>query len=181
MSEKKEVFIFVRMKKLFLVLTLISITLLSCGSDEDSLQKIDQLLNLYIKDSSGNNLLIPNKIGTYSGVSFNDELAVKDIAPVNFTRKEIIADSVYTIEYLAGATRQFVEDDSDGNKIYKSEIRVSLTKKISETQNDPVVQDKLEIFYRSSPNVFEVSRVLYNNQLVFTKVPDQPNVATIVK
>ena len=71
--------------------------------------------------------------------------------------------------------------NKDGNKIYKSEIQVSLTKKISDTQNDPVVQDKLEIFYRSSPTVFEVSRVLYNNQLVFTKVPDQPNVATITK
>lgn len=168
------------MKKLFLVLTLISITLLSCGSDEDSLQKIDQLLNLYIKDSSGTDLLKPTEIGSYTGVSFTDQLAEKDNVNVSYNRK-MLEDSTYYLEYLAGATRQFVEDDSDGNKIYKSEIRVSLTKKISETQNDPVVQDKLEIFYRSSPNVFEVSRVLYNNQLVFTKVPDQPNVATIVK
>jgi hypothetical protein len=168
------------MKKLFLVLTLISLTLLSCGSDEDSLQKIDQLLNLYIKDSSGTDLLKPTEIGSYTGVSFTDQLAEKDNVNVSYNRK-MLEDSTYYLEYLAGATRQFVEDDSDGNKIYKSEIRVSLTKKISETQNDPVVQDKLEIFYRSSPNVFEVSRVLYNNQLVFTKVPDQPNVATIVK
>lgn len=168
------------MKKLFLVLTLISLTLLSCGSDEDSLQKIDQLLNLYIKDSSGTDLLKPTEIGSYTGVSFTDQLAEKDNVNVSYNRK-MLEDSTYYLEYLAGATRQFVEDTPDGNKIYKSEIRVSLTKKISETQNDPVVQDKLEIFYRSSPNVFEVSRVLYNNQLVFTKVPDQPNVATIVK
>ena len=168
------------MKKLFLVLTLISLTLLSCGSDEDSLQKIDQLLNLYIKDSSGTDLLKPTEIGSYTGVSFTDQLAEKDNVNVSYNRK-MLEDSTYYLEYLAGATRQFVEDTPDGNKIYKSEIRVSLTKKISETQNDPVVQDKLEIFYRSSPNVFEVSRVLYNNQLIFTKVPDQPNVATIVK
>lgn len=156
------------------------LALLSCGSDEDSLQKIDQLLNLYIKDSSGTDLLKPTEIGSYTGVSFTDQLAEKDNVNVSYNRK-MLEDSTYYLEYLAGATRQFVEDDSDGNKIYKSEIRVSLTKKISETQNDPVVQDKLEIFYRSSPNVFEVSRVLYNNQLVFTKVPNQPNVATIVK
>ncbi|AZB31549.1 hypothetical protein [Chryseobacterium balustinum] len=168
------------MKKLFLVLTLISLTLLSCGSDEDSLQKIDQLLNLYIKDSSGTDLLKPTEIGSYTGVSFTDQLAEKDNVNVSYNRK-MLEDSTYYLEYLAGATRQFVEDTPDGNKIYKSEIRVSLTKKISETQNDPVVQDKLEIFYRSSPTVFEVSRVLYNNQLVFIKVPDQPNVATIVK
>lgn len=168
------------MKKIFLVLTLISLTLLSCGSDEDSLQKIDQLLNLYIKDSSGNDLLKPTEIGSYTGVTFTDELAEKDNVNVSYSRK-MLADSTYYLEYLAGATRQFVEDTSDGGKIYKSEIQVSLIKKISETQNAPVVQDKLEIFYRSSPNVFEVSRVLYNNQLVFTKVPDQPNVATIIK
>lgn len=168
------------MKKIFLVLTLISLTLLSCGSDEDSLQKIDQLLNLYIKDSSGKDLLKPTKIGSYTGVSFIDRLAEKDNVNVSYNRK-MLADSTYYLEYLAGATRQFVEDDSDGGKIYKSEIQVSLTKKISETQNDPIVQDKLEIFYRSSPTIFEVSRVLYNNQLVFTKVPDQPNVATIIK
>jgi len=168
------------MKKIFLVLTLISLTLLSCGSDEDSLQKIDQLLNIYIKDSSGKDLLKPTEIGSYTGVSFIDELAEKDNVNVSYNRK-MLADSTYYLEYLAGATRQFVEDDSDGNKIYRSEIQVSLIKKISETQNAPVVEDKLEIFYRSSPTVFEVSRVLYNNQLVFTKVPDQPNVATVIK
>lgn len=168
------------MKKIFLVLTLISLTLLSCGSDEDSLQKIDQLLNLYMKDSSGNDLLKPTEIGSYTGVSFVDRLAEKDNVSVSYSRK-MLTDSTYYLEYLAGATRQFIEDTPDGNKIYKSEIQVSLTKKISDTQNDPVVQDKLEIFYRSSPTVFEVSKVLYNNQLVFTKVPDQPNVATIIK
>lgn len=168
------------MKKIFLVLTLISLTLLSCGSDDDSLQKIDQLLYLYIKDPSGKDLLKPTKIGSYTGVSFTDQLAEKDNVNVNYSRK-MLADSTYYLEYLAGATRQFVEDTSDGGKIYRSEIRVSLTKKISETQNDPIVQDKLEIFYRSSSTVFEVSRVLYNNQLVFTKVPDQPNVASIIK
>ena len=168
------------MKKLFPLLMLFCLTLLSCGSDEDSLQKIDQLLNLYIKDSSGKDLLKPTEIGSYTGVSFVDRLAEKDNVSVSYSRK-MLTDSTYYLEYLAGATRQFVEDTPDGNKIYKSEIQVSLTKKISDTQNDPVVQDKLEIFYRSSPTVFEVSKVLYNNQLVFTKVPDQPNVATIIK
>ncbi|MFL9835640.1 hypothetical protein [Chryseobacterium terrae] len=168
------------MKKIFLVFTIISLTLISCARDEDSLQKIDQLFNLYIKDSAGNDLLKPTAIGSYTGVTFTDELAEKDNVNVSYSRK-MLADSTYYLEYLAGATRQFVEDDSDGNKIYKSEIQVSLIKKISDTQNDPVVRDTMEIFYRSSPTVFEVSRVLYNNQLIFTKVPDQPNVATVIK
>ncbi|MGI9650402.1 hypothetical protein [Chryseobacterium sp. RLHN22] len=168
------------MKKLFPLLMLFGLTLLSCGSDEDSLQKIDQIFNLYIQDSSGKTMLNPSKIGSFTGVSFNDELADKDIANVNFSRK-MLEDSTYYIEYIAGATRKFVNDEPDGSKIYRSLIEVSLTKKISDTQNDPVVIDSMEIFYRSSPSVFEVSRVLYNNQLVFTKVQDQPNTATITK
>jgi hypothetical protein len=168
------------MKKIFLVFTIISLSFLSCGSDDDSLQKIDQLFNLYIKDSAGNDLLKPTEIGSYTGVTFTDELAEKDNVNVSYSRK-MLADSTYYLEYLAGATRQFVEGDSDGNKIYRSVIQVSLIKKISETQNDPVVNDTMEIFYHSSPTVFEVSRVLYNKQLIFTKVPDQPNVATVIK
>ncbi|MFY1047934.1 hypothetical protein [Chryseobacterium sp. GP-SGM7] len=168
------------MKKLFPLLMLIGLLLLSCGSDDDSLQKIDQLFHLYIKDSTGKDLLNPTKVGSFTGLSLNDELAANDNAPVNFNRK-MLSDSTYYMEYLAGATRQFVEDSPDGSKIYKSEIEVSLTKKLSETQNAPVVLDKLEIFYRSSPNIFEVSRVLYNSQLVFSKVQDQPNEVTIIK
>lgn len=168
------------MKKLFPLLMLLGITLLSCGSDEDSLQKIDQLLNLYIKDSAGNDLLNPTEIGSFTGFSMNDELAVTDNAPVNFSRK-MLSDSTYYIEYLAGATRQFVEDSPDGSKLYKSEIEVALTKKLSDTENAPVELDKLEIFYRSSSNVFEVYKVFYNNQQVFSKVQDQPNDVTIIK
>lgn len=169
------------MKKLFPLLMLFGLTLFSCGSDDDDLQKIDQIMNIYIQDASGNNLLIPNKIGSYTTATFNDELADKDNAPVSMSRKEVITDSIYNFEYIAGATRQFVEDAPDGSKIYKSDIEVSLTKKISDTENDPVVLDRLVIFYRSASNVFEVSRVLYNNQQVFTKIQDQPNVVTITK
>ncbi|HEX7870710.1 MAG TPA: hypothetical protein VF455_11425 [Chryseobacterium sp.] len=168
------------MKKLFPLLMLFGLTLFSCGSDEDSLQKIDQLFHLYIKDSTGKDLLNPTKVGSFTGLSLNDELATKDNAPVTYSRK-MLSDSTYYMEYLAGATRQFVEDSPDGSKIYKSEIEVSLIKKLSETQNAPVILDKLEIFYRSSPNVFEVSKVLYNNQQVFTKIQDQPNEVTITK
>jgi hypothetical protein len=175
-----EYFIFVLMKKLFPLLMLFGLTLLSCGSDDEDLQKIDQIFNLYIQDSSGKTMLNPTKVGSFTGVSFNDELADKDIANVNYSRK-MLADSTYYIEYIAGATREFVADEADGSKTYRSLLEVSLTKKISETQNDPVVIDSMEIFYRSSPSVFEVSRVLYNNQLIFTKVQDQPNTATVTK
>jgi len=85
------------------------------------------------------------------------------------------------MEYLAGATRQLVSESADGNKIYRSEILFSLTKKISDTEFAPVETDTLEIFYRLNPSVFEVSQVYYNNVLQFSKIPDQPNVVTIIK
>lgn len=169
------------MKKLFPLLMLFALTLFSCGSDDEDLQKIDQIMNFYIQDASGNNLLIPNKIGSYSVVAFNDELAPRDDAPISMSRKEVILDSIYNLEYIAGATREFVNDAADGSKIYRSLLEVSLTKKISDTQNEPVVIDSMEIFYKSSPSVFEVSRVLYNNQQVFSKVQGQPNAVTITK
>jgi len=168
------------MKKNFLILIMLCSTLLSCGSDEDSLQKIDQLLALYIKDSAGNDLLNPEKMGSYTSVSFNDDLAPIDVKPVSFSRK-MLSDSTYYYEYLAGATRVFEKDSSDGSKIYRSVIEVSLTKKLSETEfADPDI-DTLNIFYRMTPSVFEVSKVYYNKDLKFSKVPDQPNVVTITK
>ncbi|UOE38034.1 hypothetical protein [Chryseobacterium oryzae] len=168
------------MKKYFLVYILIGLTLLSCGSDDDSLQKVDQKLQIFMKDSAGNDLVNPVKVGSYSGIIWNDELASSDIANVNFTRS-MLSDSTFYMEYLAGATREFVSESSDGSKIYRSEIQVSLTKKLSATQFAPVDIDTLQIFYRMTPSVFEVSQVYFNKSLKFTKIPDQPNVVTIIK
>lgn len=169
------------MKKSFWGLLIVLLALLGCRSgDDESLQKIDQVFNLYIKDSSGKDLLNPTKIGSYTGVSWNDELAETDIASVNFSRK-MLADSTYYVEYSAGATRQLYDDSDPDNKIYRSEIQVSLTKKISDTENAPVEIDTMEIYYRMNPSVFEVSKVYYNKVLKFSKTPDEPNVVTIIK
>ncbi|MCE3074937.1 hypothetical protein [Chryseobacterium gwangjuense] len=168
------------MKKSFWGILIGLVTLLSCRSDDDSLQKIDQIFNLYIKDASGKDLLNPTKIGSYTGVSLNDQLADNNVANVSFGRK-MLADSTYYIEYIAGAKRQLYNDTDPENKIYRSEIRVSLTKKTSATTTAPVDIDTLEIFYRINPSVFEVSKVYYNKVLKFSKVPNEPNVVTIIK
>lgn len=168
------------MKKSFWGILITLLTLLSCRSDDESLQNIDQIFDLYIKDSSGKDLLNPTKVGSYTGVSWNDELAATDIANVSFNRK-MLADSTYYAEYTAGATRQLYDDSDPDNKIYRSEIQISLIKKISDTQNAPVDIDTLEIYYRMNPSVFEVSKVYYNKVLKFSKTPNQPNVVTIIK
>ncbi len=169
------------MKKSFWGILITLLTLLSCRSgDDESLQKIDQVFNLYMKDSSGKDLLNPTKVGSYTGVSWNDELADNDIASVSFNRK-MLADSTYYVEYTAGATRELYDDTDPDNKIYRSEIEVSLTKKTSETTTAPVDIDTLEIYYKMNSSVFEVSKVYYNKVLKFSKVPNEPNVVTIIK
>lgn len=167
------------MKNFFSVLMILAL-LFSCNSDEDSLQRIDQKIQFYFRDAAGNDLLIPNKIGAYSTVTWDDELALQDNAAVTVNRTEI-SDSVYVLEYLAGATREFVKDSSDGSKIYRSLIEVSLVKKISDTENEEEDLDTLEIEYRMHPSVFEVSKVFYNSELKFSKVQGQPNVVTVIK
>lgn len=154
--------------------------LLSCGRNDESLQKIDQTLHLYIKDSAGNDLLHPSKIGSYTTISMTDDLAETNNVNVNYSRK-MQTDSTYFMEYIAGSRRLFEKDSSDGSKIYKSEIKISLTKKISETEQATPDIDTLRILYRMTPSVFEVSKVYYNNSLKFSKIQDQPNVATVIK
>lgn len=168
------------MKNSFFGIIIVFFALLSCRSDEDSIQQIDQITDFYMKDSSGKDLFNPTKIGSYSSVGMNDMLASVDISPVNNSRKMTV-DSTFYIEYIAGATRELVDDSDPNNKIYRSQIRLDLTKKISNTQFAPVDNDTLEVFYHWSPSVFEISKVNFNKQLIFTKVPGQPNVATIIK
>lgn len=168
------------MKNLVFGILLGCFALIGCGSDEDSFQKIDQITNLYMKDNAGKDLFHPTKIDAYTGISMNDMLAETDNAPVSFSRK-MLADSTNYLEYIAGATRELYQETDAENKVYRSQILVNLTKKISETQNNPVDSDTLEVFYRWTPSVFEVSKVNYNKHLVFTKVDGQPNNVTIVK
>lgn len=153
--------------------------LLSCRSDDDDLQKIDQIFNLYMKNSVGQDLLNAKKSGSYSSITMNDVNGLADIAPVSFSLKAT-ADSTLYIEYIAGARRITVDSISPEDRTYESQITLALTKKLTETTND-VTNDVLRIQYHWTPSVFEVSKVYYNNELKFTKQPGVPNVVTITK
>ncbi|MCY0969787.1 hypothetical protein [Chryseobacterium wangxinyae] len=155
--------------------------LMGCRSDEDSIQKIDQIMSFYIQDANGKNLLIPNKIGSFTSVAMNDLLATTDNAPVSNSLKSI-SDSVSYIEYIAGATRQLESGGDSDNRMYRSQIRVALTKKLTDTTFAEVDNDTLQIFYHWTPSVFEVSRVLYNkSELPINKDSESRNVVKITK
>lgn len=152
---------------------------LSCKTDDDDVQRIDQILNIYMKNGTGRDLL-NNKAGvTYFTYSMNDVNGVADLAPVN-TSLRATADSTLFIEYIAGARRIGLDTLNPENKTYHSVITVSLIKRLNNTILD-TINDKLEVQYRMTPSVFEISKVYYNDTLRFTKQDGVPNVVTIVK
>lgn len=165
------------MKNLFFLIMVSFLAFLSCRSDEDSVQKIDQVINLYI-DSLGQDMLNVKLQGSYINASMNDVYGLTDNAPVSFTLKKD-ADTVNYIEYLAGAKRIGI-DSSGSSKTYESKISLFLTKKINDSTNR-VSNDTLTIQYLSTPTIFQVSKIWYNDVLQFTKVEGQPNTVRIVK
>lgn len=166
------------MKNIFWGLVVTFFALLSCGSDDDSLQKIDQTFNLYIRNSAGQDLLNKDKPGSFSSFSMNDVFGATDVAPVSGSLK-VTSDSLYYIEYIAGAKRRTLDSISPDNRTYHSVIALALRKTVNNVVE--VTNDTLEIQYQWSPSEFQVSKVYYNNELKFTKQPDVPNVVTIIK
>ena len=168
------------MKKSFWGFALSVLALLSCSSDEDSLQEIDQIMTFYMKDAAGKDLLHPTNVGSFSQVRMNDVFGENDNSPVSFSGPVMQTDSTYYIEYTAGATRNLLTSDAQDNRIYQSKIAFNLSRKVNDTLFQTVL-DTMEIQYRWSPSRFEISKVLYNKNEVFTKTPTSGNTFTITK
>lgn len=165
------------MRNLFFLAIIICFGFLSCRNNDEPVQKIDQIINLYI-DSLGQDMLNSNIKGSYTNISMNDLNGLTDNAPVNFTNKKD-ADTVNYIEYLAGAKRIAI-DSTAVLTTYESRITLSLTKRINDSTNG-VSRDLVRIQYTSTPELFQVSKVWYNEVLKFTKVEGQPNILKISK
>ena len=164
------------MKNVFFLLLAVFVVFLSCRSDEDSVQKIDQIINLYI-DSLGQDMLNTKLAGSYISSTMNDVYGLTDNAPISISIKKD-ADTINYIEYLAGAKRIAI-DSTANSKTYESKIALNLTKKIADANR--ITNDTMTIQYLSTPNFFQVSKIWYNCVLQFTKVEGQPNTVKIVK
>ena len=164
------------MKNVFFLLLAVFVVFLSCRSDEDSVQKIDQVINLYI-DSLGQDMLNTKLTGSYISLTMNDVYGLTDNAPISISIKKD-ADTINYIEYLAGAKRIAI-DSTANSKTYESKIALNLTKKIADANR--ITNDTMTIQYLSTPNFFQVSKIWYNGVLQFTKVEGQPNTVKIVK
>lgn len=173
------------MMKYFWSILIIIFALISCKRDDDSLQRIDQIMNIYMKNSAGQDLLNSKKAGSYTGYSVNDLLGDKDVSPVSIPLK-VTTDSLFYLEYIAGAKRKKLDSVSPENpgtgNLYVSRMLLTLSKKVNDETE--TTEDELEIHYRNTPTAFQVSEVLYNKELVFSKEADTPNsinTVTIVK
>ena len=164
------------MKNVFFLTIIVFFAFVSCRSDDDSVQRIDQVINLYI-ESLGQDMLNSKVPGSYSNSRMNDVYGLTDNAPVSFTIKKD-ADTISYIEYLAGAKRIGI-DSSATSKTYESKLALFLTKKVNDTNR--VTNDTITIQYLSTPELFQVSKLWYNGVLQFTKVEGQPNTVKIVK
>lgn len=165
------------MKNALFTALLTALFFTACRSDEEQIQRIDQVIQLYI-DSAGTDLLNQNVEGSYSNIRMNDVYGLTDNAPVNFTLKKD-ADTLNYIEYIAGARRILI-DSSAIQKVYESKIAMLLTKQLSDS-TDTIVNDTLSLRYRSAPDIFEISEVYYNNILKFRKTDAGPNLVRVSK
>lgn len=147
--------------------------------DENDLQKIDQVINIYIKDTAGKDLLNTKLSGAFTSVSAQDLDADKALQSISGFSVMKDKDTVAYIDYAAGATRLLKESISYTKKTYQSDFYLNLSKienKVTVTDTDTV-----KVEYSWSPTLFQVSKLWYNNKLVFTKVDGQPNIIKIVK
>ena len=165
------------MKNIFFFLTIAFFGVLSCRNDDNAVQQIDQVLNIYI-DSAGKDMLNNKIAGSYTNIKWNDINGLTDNAPVNFNNKKDV-DTLNFMEYLAGAKRIAI-DSTASSKTYESKINLFLTRKVNDSTNS-VGKDLMVIQYTSTPELFQVSKVYYNNILTFTKVVGQPNIVKIIK
>ncbi|MDG4650781.1 hypothetical protein [Chryseobacterium arthrosphaerae] len=166
------------MMKYFWSILIIVFTLISCKSDDESLQRIDQVMNIYMKSNTNPDLLNAKKSGSYTAYSVNDMLGDRDISPVSIPLK-MRPDSTFYMEYISGAKRRKL--DSAGT-MYYSRMRLTLSRNVNNAPENTF--DTLEIRYRNSLEVFQVSQVLYNRKLMFSKeagAANSINEVTIVK
>ena len=165
-------------KKYIFVFT--TLFLSSCrGEDESDLQKIDQVLNIYIKNAEGKDLLNTNIPGGFTAVraqDLNADRSLQDITGISVKKDQ---DTIAYVDYATGAVRILKDSISPSQKTYQSDFYINLSKIVNkETVTDV---DTVKVEYNWSPNLFQVSKVWYNNKLSFSKVEGQPNIIHIVK
>ncbi|WP_374445784.1 hypothetical protein [Epilithonimonas sp.] len=155
------------------------ILLFSCRGDDNDYQVIDQVLNLYVRNQYGQDLLDSKLEGSYSSVTLLDLLSETALTSVSGSSLQKDVKNITYLDYAGGATRLLKDSISAEQKTYYSRFVIRYSKTVdTQVIND---DDTIEIEYKWTPSLFELSKLWYNNELKFTKVSGQPNIVTIVK
>ncbi len=154
--------------------------LLSCQRDEGETQVIDQVLKLYMSSATtGQDLLNSNIDGSYSAVVLQDLLGTRDLQTISGYTFPKDADTVVYMDYPAGAVRLKIDAlSNDIEQTYYSKFVIKLSTKDAVLPDD---YDTIRIEYTSTPSLFQISKLWYNDELKFTKTKGQPNIVKIVK
>lgn len=177
MKDLDRKYIFVPMKNVFFLLLIAGFTIYSCRNEDDVVQDIDQIVQIYI-DSAGQDMLNTNIKGGYTDIRMNDVNGFTDTAPVSFILKKD-SDTLNYIEYVAGARR--IGIDSVGtSKTYESTVALIFNKRTSDSTTVSV-NDTIRLQYNSTPELFQISKVWYNKVLKFTKEEGTTNVVKVQK
>lgn len=142
------------------LLFIIAFILSSCrNNDSDTLQNIDQVLEIYI-DSAGTDMLNTRLKNAYTSFSVNDINGATDNSPVNtFTLKKN-ADTLNYIEYVSGAVRVMIDSSSPTDKYYRSDFAINFVKKINDSTGR-ITNDTLSLKYHFTPYLFSLVSAEY--------------------
>lgn len=165
------------MKNIFSGIFILLLVILSCRSDEEGLQQIDQVLHFYI-DSAGQDMLNSTISGSYRNPRFNDVYGATDTAPVSFNLRKN-NDTLSYLEYVAGARRIGI-DSSGSAKIYESRIALAFDKPLTDS-TFVTVNDTLVLQYSSTPEWFQISKVFYNGAEAMINKTSEANIVEIKK
>ncbi|SDD86171.1 hypothetical protein [Riemerella columbipharyngis] len=164
------------MKKI-LILIILGVAVSSCRKENVPSQKIEQVLNIYVKNSTGKDLLNPKDSTNYISVSAVDLNA--DIDGVQVPLNIMQNDSIYFLQYIAGARRILKDSLSKDEKTYSSDIVLSFNKNVN--QQLVSTTDTLGLEYFWSPSMFRLSDVKLNNVSLKKGKSGNPTEVVIVK
>lgn len=167
------------MKMIFLFIVL-GLGLISCRKNDAEPQQIDQILNIYIKDSLHRDLLNPKHPQPISSVSLSDLGGRYSNTNLSGFRTLVDADSLYFIQYISGATRNIMDSINPELKYYQSDIALTYQQKINDSTHITTV-DTLQIKYLWTPTLFQIKNIWLNQALIFSKQNDAPNTVEILK
>lgn len=150
---------------------------LACtGERLEDLQRVDQVLHIYFRNEAGEDLLKQDHPEVLLGLKFRDLEAEQHGGSLMINIRQDREGAFY-VEYVAGAVRRLEQDAGGDVKKYRSSIAVQYTS----PTNPEVNEDIMEVYYISTPMLFQVNAVVYNGKRVFSNTQGEENTVTIVK